>query len=99
MAPIMCSIDNGSHFLLRIFLSVIHPLVTLFRSINLDTGQSRGGIVHPVKCTACSHERRYVWGSQSKGDEVGFVPPLYCLAVVDGSVMVIKLAVWMARLL
>ena len=45
----------------------------------------------------CQRKYSYAFGSDSKGDEVE--PAVYCLAAVDGSVMVTKIAVWMARLL
>ena len=45
----------------------------------------------------CQCEYSYAFGGDNKGDEVG--PAVYCLAAVDGSVMVIEIAVWMARLL
>jgi len=45
----------------------------------------------------CQRECSYAFGGDSKGYEVE--PAVYCLAAVDGSVMVIKMAVWMARLL
>ena len=43
MTLIMCSIENGSHRSLLIFLSVIHSLVTLLRRCHPDSGQSRRG--------------------------------------------------------
>ena len=45
----------------------------------------------------CQRECSYAFGGDSKGDEVE--PAVYCLAAVDGSVMVNEIAVWMARLL
>ena len=43
MTLVMCSIENGSHRSLLIFLSVIHSLVTLLRRSHTDSGQSRRG--------------------------------------------------------
>ena len=45
----------------------------------------------------CQREYSYAFGGDCKGDEVE--PAVYGLAAVDGSVMVVKIAVWMAGLL
>ena len=102
MSLIMCSIENGSHRPLLIFLSVIHSLVTLLRRSHTDSGQSRRGrralltVNGMVVCANVSAGMRS--GETARGMRWGW-SAVYCLAAVDGSVMVIKIAVWMARLL
>ncbi len=101
MTLVMCFIENGSHRSLLIFLSVIHssrdspsPQPSRFGAI------PRGArALLNVSCmVVCANsECSYAFGGDSKGGDVE--PAVYCLAAVDGSVMVIEIAVWMARLL
>lgn len=95
MTLVMCFIENGSHRSLLIFLSVIHssrdspsPQPSRFGAI------PRGGscaLERERHGCVCQREYSYAFGGDSKGDEVE--PAVYCLAAVDGSVMVIEIAI------
>ena len=101
MTLVMCFIENGSHRSLLIFLSVIHssrdspsPQPSRFGAIPRGA-RALLNVSCMVVCANVSAAMHS--GGDSKGDDVE--PAVYCLAAVDGSVMVIKIAVWMARLL
>ena len=101
MTLVMCFIENGSHRSLLIFLSVIHssrdsPFAAAIPIRGNPEGSSCA-LEREWHGCVCQRESSYAFGGDSKGDEVG--PAVYCLAAVDGSVMVTKIAVWMARLL